>query len=377
MPPAPSALLGAPRAPSPVNQATNAPAPAAAVIPPPVCFQTEVNRAGLYKIYPQKPTHDPDAGISLDDLCDSPNFLTAKPPSNEPPHVPLLAANSSESIFAPLLNASTARLMCWFHNGSNLKSAGELDRLVQDVLLKEDFKVADLRGFSTTREHARLDKDFDQQPVNGDNPDAQVPLGPPGHLDSNTPELRDGWETVTIEIPLPGPKVKRAEKDAPVFKVEGVLIRPLLDVMKEAFQSEEFLRYHLTPFDQFWDPTHDPTDPSHSTTTPAPCYETSGIPEPPPGHERTYGELYTSSAMLEAHRALPAHPNLETVIAAYMFWSDSTHLANFGTASLWPLYTFFGNLSKYIRAKPTSHSCHHQAYIPSVCLTHLIEPILH
>ncbi|KAJ7325436.1 hypothetical protein DFH08DRAFT_926310 [Mycena albidolilacea] len=44
-----------------------------------------------------------------------------------------------------------------------------------------------------------------------------------------------------------------------------------------------------------------------------------------------------------------------------MLWSDSTHLANFGTVSLWPLYTFFGNLSKYMRAKPTSNSGYHQA----------------
>jgi hypothetical protein len=76
--------------------------------------------------------------------------------------------------------------------------------------------------------------------------------------------------------------------------------------------------------------------------------------------------------MLEMHNSLPQTagtvPHLETIIAAYMFWSDSTHLANFGTASLWPLYTFFGNLSKYTRAKPTSNSGYHQAYFPSVSL---------
>jgi hypothetical protein len=70
--------------------------------------------------------------------------------------------------------------------------------------------------------------------------------------------------------------------------------------------------------------------------------------------------------MLEAHSSLPANPEFETVVAAFMFWSDSTHLANFGSASLWPLYTFFGNQSKYIRAKPNSHAARHQAYIPSL-----------
>ncbi|KAJ7119214.1 hypothetical protein C8R43DRAFT_901112, partial [Mycena crocata] len=72
--------------------------------------------------------------------------------------------------------------------------------------------------------------------------------------------------------------------------------------------------------------------------------------------------------MLKAHNELPQTPtpNLETIIAAFMFWSDGTHLANFGTASLWPLYTSFGNQSKYTRAKPTSNASHHQAYFPSL-----------
>ena len=37
-----------------------------------------------------------------------------------------------------------------------------------------------------------------------------------------------------------------------------------------------------------------------------------------------------------------------------MFWSDSTHLVNFGTAKLWPIYLLVGNLSKYICGQPNS-----------------------
>ncbi|KAF9494120.1 hypothetical protein BDN71DRAFT_1393819 [Pleurotus eryngii] len=69
---------------------------------------------------------------------------------------------------------------------------------------------------------------------------------------------------------------------------------------------------------------------------------------------------------MAAHHSLPVDPHIETIIAAYMFWSDSTHLVNFGTTSLWLLYMFFGNCSKYLRLKPTLHHCHHQAYIPSL-----------
>ena len=51
-----------------------------------------------------------------------------------------------------------------------------------------------------------------------------------------------------------------------------------------------------------------------------------------------------------------------------MFWSDATHLAQFGNASAWPVYLFFGNQFKYLRASPTSGACHPVAFIPTVSL---------
>lgn len=60
-------------------------------------------------------------------------------------------------------------------------------------------------------------------------------------------------------------------------------------------------------------------------------------------------------------------PNMyEHALAALMIYSDGTHLAQFGSASLCPLYAFFGNQSKYDRAKPSHFAAHHVAYMPSV-----------
>ena len=93
--------------------------------------------------------------------------------------------------------------------------------------------------------------------------------------------------------------------------------------------------------------------------------------------QHVYGELYNSDTFIDEHyrvqnhsRSLPDDPGckLEKVIAALMFWSNSTHLTNFRTAKLWPIYLFFGNLSKYIRLRPSSGACNHLAYIPSVCI---------
>ena len=40
------------------------------------------------------------------------------------------------------------------------------------------------------------------------------------------------------------------------------------------------------------------------------------------------------------------------LVIGLMFWSDSTHLAQFGHALGWPVYLFFRNLSKYAWANP-------------------------
>ncbi|KAJ7017354.1 hypothetical protein C8F04DRAFT_1336893, partial [Mycena alexandri] len=224
----------------------------------------------------------------------------------------------------PFMNATVARLMTWFHLGSTQKSIAELDALVENVILKEDFNPADLKNFSTARENRRLDDSV------------------PTDIDGNASE-RDKWKTGSVKIKVPAPKVCTKEAEAAEFVVEGLIYRELLDVMMR------------------------PSRVRPSRTSILPRSNLHGLPPLPDGHQVMYGEIYTSKPMLKAHSELPqtATPHLETIIAAYMFYSDSTHLANFGNASLWPLYTFFGNLSKYIRVKPTSNAGYHQAYFPS------------
>ena len=96
--------------------------------------------------------------------------------------------------------------------------------------------------------------------------------------------------------------------------------------------------------------------------------------------QQLYDELYTSDAWNEAHDELQKQRRddgckLEKVIAGLMFWSDATHLAQFGSASAWPVYLFFGNQSKYLRLCPTSGACHPVAFIPTVGLKeNLLEP---
>lgn len=214
-----------------------------------------------------------------------------------------------------------------------MKSLTELDRLVNDVLLAEDFKQSDLRAFSAVRESQRLDEWIDE-----DSQQSQFPV-------------EDGWRKGIVRFPVPCEgEIHASEEATPHFEIPNVPYRRLMDIIKTTFSSERARTFHLSPF-KLW--VRYPDQP----------------PDAPP--ERAYSELYNSDAMNKEYEKIitqvsPLRPTLETVIAAIMLWSDSTHLAQFGTASLWPIYAFFGNQSKYVRCKPTEFAAHHLAYIPSV-----------
>ncbi len=156
---------------------------------------------------------------------------------------------------------------------------------------------------------------------------------------------QDEWHEVTVSIPLPDGRPHASIHDAPHFEISGLHYRTLTDVMQAAFKSKDALKYHYTPFKQFWRPT------------------------PELAEQRVYSELYSSDKWIQAHKELQEQPkmdDLERAIAGLMLWSDSTHLTNFGNASVWPVYLYFGNQSKYERGRPSAHACHHLAYIPSV-----------
>ncbi|KAL5537155.1 hypothetical protein ACEPAF_978 [Sanghuangporus sanghuang] len=108
-------------------------------------------------------------------------------------------------------------------------------------------------------------------------------------------------------------------------------------------------------------------------------YKALDDPNAPPFHyspyreywnaERVYGELYSCDAWLEAHEEVQAkskEDGIENSVLPILLYSDSTHLANFGTASLWPLYMYLGGHSRYVHGKTSESTCHHLAYIPSL-----------
>jgi len=228
--------------------------------------------------------------------------------------------------------------MNWMWTGSQIKLLAELNRLVMEVLLAPGFNIHDLQGFDARRETARLDSAASSAASLAFNASLSAPLP------------QDAWRETAIQIPVPDSKRHNLRTDPPVplFEVNSLHYRSITETIKATWSTDcnpphlEFL-----PFHQFWQRK------SGST-------------------KKVYDEVYTSEAFIEVHAAVqnaPAEPGctLERTVCALMFWSDSTHLATFGTSSLWPIYLTFGNQSKYSRANSGERrSCHHLAYIPKV-----------
>jgi Plavaka transposase len=303
-------------------------------------IKTTRNSFGLYREYPNIPTHNPDNTLCLLNLVDN------SPPINEmelsasvstPLSLQDSISNSSSSnaaseSFFPFKNSTIFGMMSWMWTGSSMKSIGEMKKLV-DFLKSNDFKKDDLATFDIHSETTKFDN-YLERPAS-DNP-------------------QNGWRESEVIIQVPDGKI-HSKDSIPTFKVPGFHHRSLVNVIKTAYSDLASTSFHYMPFKSFW--------------------KDSSTPESVP--QRVYDELYSSDAMIEAHMKLQQQPPelecaLERVIASLMLWSDSTHLANFGTASLWPLYLFFGNQSKWVRGKPKTASCHHVAYIPKVSIGYSI-----
>ncbi|THU95728.1 hypothetical protein K435DRAFT_966260 [Dendrothele bispora CBS 962.96] len=313
-------------------------------------YQTEPDEFGVFKVFESSiPTVDPDENIGVNDVADAPTFVSnlgvdesARSYSNcFGVHLNDNDKNEGDSDegWAPFLNKSIFRLMDWFYRFPK-NSLTALDSLVRDVILHRDFKQSDFVGFRAKAEVKKLDKYLGQD---GDFEESEDPNPPP-----DVSPLRDGWYRTSITIPLPHARSRAAsEKDVPTLNIDGVYYRKPLEVIKEALKDPSSTGFHLQGHKLLW--------------------------RRPDGElvQRLYSEVYTSDRMLEMEReirsgpALPG-PQVETVVLPIKLYSDSTVLSIIGNLSLWPIYMFFGSLSKYVSLKPSAFGESHLAYIPSL-----------
>ncbi|PCH43999.1 hypothetical protein WOLCODRAFT_159399 [Wolfiporia cocos MD-104 SS10] len=219
-------------------------------------------------------------------------------------------------------------------------SRSKSQSLLDDVLFAPDFELSDLRGLNVGREWERVESS-----------------------ETSDPEFSaaDGWNKSSVMVRLPKEKEKWAdESEAPQLEVPDVYHRSLLDIIKTVCRDPEASSYQWIPYKQFWRRPKNSSD----GTVDEESAEVDDI--------CIYSELFNSDAMLLEYEKICSQPpdpddppDTEVAIVPIMLWSDSTHLASFGSTSLWPIYAFFGFISKYIHNKPTSFCAHHLAYVPS------------
>ena len=140
-----------------------------------------------------------------------------------------------------------------------MKSVAELQFLINNVLLADDYDCEHLKNFSTRSEIWCLDTE-------------------PGKGSSSIPFANEnGWKQSTIWIRLPAENVKQIKDSTPELEVPDVYHHSLLEVFITAVQEASAKSFHYTPFSLFWKPT----------------------PESTPEH--IYSELYNLDAFLEEH----------------------------------------------------------------------------
>jgi hypothetical protein len=132
----------------------------------------------------------------------------------------------------PWRNMSIWRLMRWKSTGSNLKSNAKVTRLVHDVLEAPDFDIQELSSFNASRKTSHFDA------VEKEIPPEDV-------------FAVDRWKRTSIDISVPTRENKK-EGNGRTFSVDGVLYRPILDVIRAVFTEASSKTFHLTPFKWVW-----------------------------------------------------------------------------------------------------------------------------
>jgi len=118
------------------------------------CLSSVANAFGIWREYSCRPTFDPDAVLEAPDFQAS--HITEVVADLEPT-VPAPISNSERPSYWPYLNSTVHGIMKWLNNGNSLKSEGQVNKLVHDVILSPNFRAEDLVGFDANRENHRLD----------------------------------------------------------------------------------------------------------------------------------------------------------------------------------------------------------------------------
>ncbi len=303
-------------------------------------IRTAANRFGLSRLYKRRPVRDPDPFIDLTTVYTP---TAAERTQSRPQRL-------IKDIIAPYPNLSSF-LFNRHHWNTSKKSIADREAL-RAVVTDPRFDSKEIEGVNFQKLDTQLAS-------------AEVPLVFSG----------EGWKcsSITIGIPRGQKTTQRSlnERNADARRVErgeGLLNTPAespilgvpvsipglhhksicAEIRNTYTHHEEVKRFDFDPYELYYTP---------------PGF--TGTPE------RVFSELINSDAAVREDLRLQNSPrepgcNLPRAVVPVLFWSDATHVAQFGKSKVWPVYMSYGNQSKYERMRPSSKAIHHIAYFPSV-----------
>ncbi|KAL7281107.1 hypothetical protein ACG7TL_004414 [Trametes sanguinea] len=300
--------------------------------------RTAANVFGLRRFYKRRPHRPPEARTDME-ACYAPTAdATAATKSRR----------SLAQIIFPFPNISSWRFS-WHYSRGYKKTHADRDDM-KSLITRDDFVPGDIEGV----DFRSLDK--------------QLAAG--ASYEEPWSDVREGWRTspVTIGIPL-GKKPTQASRrdaaaaasrlrrhehapDTPAAQAVPGLHFTIPDFHHKSICAEIVKTFSSDPAAR--DFVYDPYLVEHGPAGSA-------------GDEQVHGELYNSPAFVQEDLRLQNSArepgcDLPRAIAALMFWSDATVVSQFGNQKAWPGYLYFGNQSKYTRARPTARAAHHIAY---------------
>lgn len=311
--------------------------------------RTVANSFGLRRFYKRRPHRPPQARLDLE-ACYGPTAATYTKKKR-----------TVQQIIFPFPNITSWRYSWHFARGHK-KSLDDAEGM-EELIARDDFVKTDIQPGQ-----ARKLRELVASGVCEDTPWANE---------------QDGWRTstVTIGVPMGKKSTQASRRDAaaaarrvsrhemvadtpPVHAIPGEHYTVPVDFHHKGLCAE--IRNTLTTDPAVKDYVFDPYIVEHQS----PRTGTT---------EKVHGEFYNSGAFVQEDIRLQNSPrepgcDLPRVVLAIMLWSDATVVSQFGGKKVWPGYMYFGNQSKYTRARPTAHAAHHIAYFVSVCSTTFILP---
>jgi hypothetical protein len=284
-----------------------------------VHWRTPTNQYGIYRVYIAPPI----------ELCPSTNQDLLQGSSASLDEPAMMSALSLALL--PFPNMSQFLWTRWFlGNPQGGMSAQHSDRFTRDVVTNPRFNSDDLQGMKL-----------------GDIQDALV------RWNHSPCEPNRGWKSVsvTIDVPLGKPKKGTDHPLSMPFTVSNLQIRSIVEILKNVLTHDSNTR------DFIWIPYKEYQ-----------CDLATGEKR-----TRIYNEAMSGD---EVHRLwnevqrreAPVGCTLPRLVLFLRFWSDATHLVQFGEHKLWPFYLCLANQPKWLCADPHMGAWHDFAYLPLVCV---------